>query len=118
IYTLGGYSMGINNKEVIYMGDFLREHPITPRTKDEIQSVINRLKRIEGQVRGIQKMVEEDRYCPDILVQINAINAALNKVGFSVAERHSKHCVSHAIKSGEGDAAIDELLDVIKQFSK
>src|SRR5699024_11679710 len=100
------------------MGEFLHDHPITPRTKDEKQAVINRLKRIEGQVRGIQKMVEADRYCLDILVQINAINAALNKVGFSVAERHAKHCVSHAMNSGEGKPAIDELLDVIKQFSK
>lgn len=100
------------------MEEFLHDHPITPRTKDEKQAVINRLKRIEGQVRGIQKMVEEDRYCPDILVQINAINAALNKVGFSVAERHAKYCVSDAIKSGEGEAAIDELLGIMKQFSK
>src|SRR5699024_6282903 len=101
-YTLGGYSIDMNEKEVKSMDEFLHDHPVIPRTKDEKQSVINRLKRIEGQVRGIQKIVEDDRYCPDILVQINAINAALNTVGFSVAERHAKHCVSHAIKSGEG----------------
>src|SRR5699024_8705394 len=80
IDTSGGYSSNRNVKEVVYVGVFLHDHPITPRTKDEKQAVINRLKRIEGQVRGIQKMVEEDRYCLDILVQINAINAALNKV--------------------------------------
>lgn len=100
------------------MGEFLHDHPITPRTDEEKQAVVNRLKRIEGQVRGIQKMVEEDRYCPDILVQINAINAALKKVGFNVAERHAKHCVSHAVQSGEGEEAIDELLGIMKQFSK
>ncbi|WP_010650132.1 metal-sensing transcriptional repressor [Oceanobacillus massiliensis] len=100
------------------MDEFLHEHPATPRTKDEKQAVINRLKRIEGQVRGIQKMVDEDRYCVDILVQISAINAALKKVGFEVAERHIKHCVSDAVKSGEGYAAIDELMGVMKQFSK
>ncbi|TFJ92764.1 metal-sensing transcriptional repressor [Lentibacillus salicampi] len=100
------------------MGEFLHDHPITPRTEDEKQAVTNRLKRIEGQVRGIQKMVEEDRYCPDILAQISAINAALKKVGFTVAERHAKHCVSHAVKSGEGEPAIDELLEIMKQFSK
>lgn len=100
------------------MDKFLHEHPTTPRTKDEKQAVINRLKRIEGQVRGIQKMVEEDRYCVDILVQISAINAALKKVGFGVAERHVKHCVSDAVKSGQGTEAIDELLGVMKQFSK
>ncbi|GAA0499503.1 metal-sensing transcriptional repressor [Salinibacillus aidingensis] len=100
------------------MGEFLHDHPVTPRTDDEKAAVVNRLKRIEGQVRGIQKMVEEDRYCPDILVQISAINAALKKVGFSIAERHTKHCVSDAVKSGNGDEAIDELMEVMKQFSK
>ncbi|ASN04824.1 metal-sensitive transcriptional regulator [Virgibacillus necropolis] len=91
---------------------------VTPRTNDEKQAVVNRLKRIEGQVRGIQKMVEEDRYCVDVLVQISAINAALKKVGFSITERHMKHCVSHAVHSGEGNEAIDELINVMKQFSK
>lgn len=100
------------------MGEYLHDHPITPRTDDEKQAVVNRLKRIEGQVRGIQKMIEEDRYCADILVQISAINAALKKVSFTVAERHTKHCVSHAVKAGEGDAAIDELMGILKQFSK
>ena len=100
------------------MDQFLHEHPVTPRTDAEKTAVINRLKRIEGQVRGIQKMVEADRYCMDILVQISAINAALKKVGLSVGERHMKHCVSDAVKTGEGDAAIDELIDVMKHFSK
>jgi len=100
------------------LGEYLHDHPVTPRTEDEKQKVINRLKRIEGQVRGIQKMVEEDRYCVDILVQISAINAALKKVGFSLMERHTKHCVSEAIKTGEGNEAIEELIEVIKQFSK
>ncbi|WP_092493215.1 MULTISPECIES: metal-sensing transcriptional repressor [Virgibacillus] len=100
------------------MGEYMHDHPVTPRTEDEKQAVANRLKRIEGQVRGIQKMVEEDRYCIDILVQISAINAALKKVGFSIAERHTKHCVSDAVQSGNGNEAIDELLEVLKQFSK
>lgn len=97
---------------------FLHEHPTTPRTEEEKQAVNNRLKRIEGQVRGIQKMVEEDRYCVDILIQISAINAALKKVGIEVAERHVKHCVSDAVTSGEGNEAIEELMAVMKQFSK
>lgn len=96
----------------------LRNHPTTPRTTSEKEAVINRLKRIEGQVRGIQKMVEDDRYCVDILIQISAINAALKKVGFEVTERHVKHCVSDAIKSGEGNETIEELMDVMKQFAK
>jgi CsoR family transcriptional regulator, copper-sensing transcriptional repressor len=100
------------------MDKFLHDHPVTPRTDVEKQAVVNRLKRIEGQVRGIQKMIEDDRYCADILVQISAINAALKKVGYQVTERHMKHCVSNAVQSGEGDAAIDELMEIMKQFSK
>lgn len=100
------------------MDHFLHDHPVNPRTDSEKQAAVNRLKRIEGQVRGIQKMIEEDRYCVDILVQISAINAALKKVGFQVAERHVKHCVSHAVKSGEGEESIEELMEVLKRFSK
>lgn len=100
------------------MDDFLHEEPRVPRTNKEKEAVVNRLKRIEGQVRGIQRMVEEDRYCMDVLVQISAINAALNKVGFTLTERHMKHCVSDAIEHGEGDVAIDELVGVLKYLSK
>lgn len=103
---------------MIELEKFLHDHPIVPRTDEEKQAVINRLKRIEGQVRGIQRMVEEDRYCVDILVQISAINAALKKVGFTVTERHMKHCITHAVNDGEGDLAIEELLEVLKQVSK
>lgn len=98
--------------------DSLHEHTLKPRTDAEKKAVTNRLKRIEGRVRGIQKMIDEDRYCVDILVQISAINSALKRVGFEVAERHIKHCVSDAVKSGEGDEAIDELMDVLNQFTK
>ncbi|WP_042354266.1 metal-sensing transcriptional repressor [Bacillus rubiinfantis] len=100
------------------MEKFLHDHPSQPRTRDEKQAIINRLKRIEGQVRGIQKMVEEDRYCVDILVQISAIQAALKNVGFTITERHLNHCVSDAIKHGEGKETIEELMNVLKQFSK
>lgn len=100
------------------MSRYLYEQPVEPRSNEEKKAVVNRLKRIEGQVRGIQNMVEADRYCIDILVQINAIQAALKKVGLSISERHLKHCVSHALETGDGDHAIDELLDVMKHFSK
>jgi len=103
---------------VIDLDKFLHEHPSQPRTKDEKQAIVNRLKRIEGQVRGIQKMVEEDRYCVDILVQISAIQSALKQTGFTITERHMKHCVTDSIKNGEGQEAIDELMTVLKQFSK
>ncbi|SDJ78938.1 metal-sensing transcriptional repressor [Salimicrobium halophilum] len=94
------------------------KEPVTPRTDEEKAKVLNRLKRIEGQVRGIQKMVEEDRYCVDILVQISAIDSALNKVGHSLMERHTHHCVADAVKKGEGEEAIDELMKVMKHFTK
>lgn len=100
------------------MENFLHEEPIVPRTDDEKQAVVNRLNRIEGQVRGIQRMIEEDRYCVDVLVQISAINAALKKVGTTITERHMKHCISHAIEDGEGEAAIEELMAVMKHYTK
>lgn len=63
-------------------------------------------------------MVEDNRYCVDILIQISAINAALNKVGFSLLERHTKHYVAKAINEGDGEETIQELMRVIKQSSK
>lgn len=92
--------------------------PIKPRSEVEQQKIINRLKRIEGQVRGIQKMVEEERYCIDILVQISAINSALKNTGFQLLEKHMHHCVTHAIHTGDGEESIEELLKVMQQFSK
>ncbi|MFC4183142.1 metal-sensing transcriptional repressor [Saccharococcus thermophilus] len=91
---------------------------MVPRTKEEIESIVRRLKRIEGQVRGVQKMVEDNRYCIDILIQISAIQAALQKVGLSLLERHVQHCVAKAIREGNGDESIQELMNVISQFSK
>lgn len=82
------------------------------------KAVLNRLKRIEGQVRGIQNMIESDRYCIDVLIQINSIDAALKQVGFTLMEDHTKNCVQDAIKKGEGNDAIEELMTVIKQYSK
>ena len=100
------------------MPEFLYDQPIVPRTSEEKQAVINRLKRIEGQVRGIQRMVEEDRYCIDILVQIRAINAALDKVGYTVTERHIKQCINDAVNSDNNTDTIDELLKVMEHISK
>ncbi|WP_257352032.1 metal-sensing transcriptional repressor [Pseudalkalibacillus decolorationis] len=98
----------------------MNEHdsPIVPRSNDEKVKLQNRLKRIEGQVRGLQKMVEEDRYCMDILVQVSAINSALKQAGFSLMERHAKTCVKHSLESGDGADYIDELMSIMKQFSK
>ncbi|MEN0644059.1 metal-sensing transcriptional repressor [Alkalicoccobacillus gibsonii] len=88
------------------------------RTSMSKEQLSNRLKRIEGQIRGIQKMVEDDRYCVDILTQISAVNAAMKKVSLQLLEDHSKHCVADAIKEGNGDQAIEELMSVVERFSK
>lgn len=78
-----------------------------------------RLKRIEGQIRGIQKMIDEDRYCVDILVQIAAVKSALHQVGLNVLESHTRGCVADALRSPSGgDGKVDELMDVIRQFTK
>ncbi|GAF64759.1 metal-sensitive transcriptional regulator [Alkalihalobacillus trypoxylicola] len=82
------------------------------------QQLLNRLKRIEGQVRGVHSMIENDRYCVDILNQIAAIQAAMNKVSLALTEDHTHHCVSKAIKEGNGEEAIDELMDVLKRMLK
>ena len=78
-----------------------------------------RLKKIEGQVRGIQKMIEEDRYCMDILVQISAIRNALQNVALPLLESHTRGCVVDAISHQEGEEEkIAELMDLFRQFSK
>ena len=81
-------------------------------------AIIKGLKRIEGQVKGIQKMVEEERYCVDILTQISAIRSAINKVGSIILENHMKGCVSQSIKEGDSEEMIDELMKTIDKFFK
>lgn len=84
-------------------------------------ALIKRLHRIEGQVRGIEKMVEGDRYCIDILTQIAAVETALEQVGARLLEDHVNHCVAGAIRSGD-DAAVAqktaELLEAVQRFVK
>src|SRR4249920_2909566 len=76
---------------------------------------LHRLRRIEGQIRGLQRMVEEDRYCPDIIVQVASAQEALRGVGRQLLRNHLKHCATVAIKKGpaEADATYDELLDLV-----
>jgi len=81
---------------------------------------LKRLRRIEGQVRGLQKMVEEDRYCADILTQISSVHEALRAVGRELMRNHLKHCASSAIRTGEQDAEAmyDELVDMMFKHSR
>jgi DNA-binding FrmR family transcriptional regulator len=80
-----------------------------------------RLHRIEGQVRGIERMVEQDRYCIDILTQVAAVKAALERLGFEILEDHVTHCVQDALASGDTQAASRksaELLAAVERFAK
>ena len=76
---------------------------------------LRRLRRIEGQVRGLQKMVEEDRYCAEIMTQISSVHEALRAVGRELMRNHLKHCATEAIRAGnsEATAMYDELIDLI-----
>ena len=80
-----------------------------------------RLRRIEGQVRGLQKMVEEGRYCADILVQISSVQEALRSVGRALMRNHLRNCATRALRKGspaEAEAMYDELLDLIYRYSR
>jgi CsoR family transcriptional regulator, copper-sensing transcriptional repressor len=81
---------------------------------------LHRLRRIEGQVRGLQKMIEEDRYCADILTQISSVHEALRGVGRELMRNHLKHCASGAIRGDEreAEAMYDELVELMYKHSR
>jgi DNA-binding FrmR family transcriptional regulator len=88
---------------------------------DSKDALVKRLHRIEGQVRGIERMVEDDRYCIDILTQIGAVTTALESLGFRILDEHVKHCVAGALASGDAagaDAKAAELLEAVHRFAK
>ncbi len=87
------------------------------RSEDEYKALINRLNRIEGQVRGIKGMVEKDAYCTDILVQVSAVNAALNAFNKELLATHIKTCVARDIRDGK-DETVDELVETLKKLMK
>ena len=85
------------------------------------EALKRRLHRIEGQVRGIERMVDEDRYCIDVLTQISAVNTALESLAFKILDEHVRHCVAGAMTSGDETAAHDkteELLAAVHRFSR
>ena len=81
--------------------------------KDELRG---RLKRIEGQVRGLQRMIEEDKYCIDILTQLNSVTAAIKAVGVGLLDGHARHCLRESFEQGEGDAKVDEMVAAMARF--
>jgi DNA-binding FrmR family transcriptional regulator len=94
-------------------GDGLHAVAVDPEIK---RAVLTRLRRIEGQVRGLQKMVEDERYCADVLTQVSSVQEALRGVSRSLLQNHLRHCAAEAIRSGEperSEAMYDELLELV-----
>lgn len=92
-------------------------HKTKERSEKEYRSLINRLSRIEGQVRGVKHMVEQDAYCTDILIQVSAINAALNSFNKVLLAEHIRTCVAEDIREGK-DETIDELVVTLQKLMK
>lgn len=92
-------------------------HKKKERTEEEYKALIHRLNRIEGQVRGIKKMVEQDAYCTDILVQVSAVNAALNSFNRVLLENHIRTCVTNDIREGK-EETVEELLTTLQKLMK
>jgi DNA-binding FrmR family transcriptional regulator len=86
----------------------------------DTKAVHNRLRRIEGQVRGLQRMVEEDAYCIDILTQVAAVQTALEQVAVNVLDGHVRHCVADAVADdgAQGAEKLDELMAAVRRFAK
>ncbi len=92
-------------------------HKKKERTEQEYKKLINRLNRIEGQVRGIRGMVENNAYCTDILMQVSAVNAALNAFNKELLANHIRTCVADDIRDGK-DETVDELVDALQKLMK
>ena len=92
-------------------------HKKKERTEKEYKDLLNRLSRIEGQVRGIKRMVEEDAYCTDILIQVSAVNAALNSFNKVLLANHIRTCVAEDIRAGK-EETIDELVATLQKLMK
>ena len=95
-------------------------HPVHGYTADK-DKLLKRLARIEGQVRGVSRMIEDDRYCIDILTQLGAVDTALEAVAIKVLEAHVEHCVAAALASGDradANQKAAELLEAVERFAK
>ena len=104
----------INGEEPV---DVCCSHKNKERSDKEYLDLINRLSRIEGQVRGVKRMVEQNAYCTDILIQVSAINAALNSFNKVLLSNHIHTCVADDIRAGK-DETIDELVNVLQKMMK
>ncbi len=82
------------------------------------QALLKRLNRVEGQVRGIAQMIQDDRYCVDVLTQVAAIRSALDAVALQLLEDHTRGCVTTAVKTDGGETAIAELMTAVRRFAR
>ena len=105
------------NKKKRYIMEYCEHCKMKHRTPDEAKALINRLNRIEGQVRGVKGMVENDTYCTDILVQVSAITAALNAFNKELMASHIRTCVAEDIRRGD-DSTIEELVATLQKLMK
>ena len=87
------------------------------RSEEELKRLFNRLSRIEGQVRGLREMLQKDVYCPDILIQVSAVNAALNSFSKELLGEHLRTCVADGIRRGD-EQVVDELVAVLQKLMK
>ena len=92
-------------------------HKPKQRNEEEQKALINRLNRIEGQIRGIKRMLEEDAYCTDIITQVSAVNAALNSFNKELLSTHIKTCVTDDIKAGKSET-VDDLLKTLQKLMR
>ncbi len=99
------------------MDDCCHCHKTRERSEEELKRLSNRLCRIEGQVRGLREMLQRDVYCPDILIQVSAVNAALNSFSRELLSEHLHTCVAEGIRQGN-DEVIDELAAVLQRLLK
>jgi CsoR family transcriptional regulator, copper-sensing transcriptional repressor len=96
----------------------MAEHAQHPGYIDDKEKVKNRLRRISGQVGGIERMVDEERYCVDILTQISAVQAALDKVALALLDRHTRHCVVGAKTARDRDEKTAEMMEAVGRLLK
>src|SRR5579871_2393538 len=98
-----------------------QSHRAAPRESGTRQDLLLRLRRVEGQVRGVQKMVEDERYCPDVLVQMSAIHESLRAVERALMKDHLQHCATEALRSGDAKQAqrtYDELTELFYRHAR
>ena len=90
-------------------------YKITPRHNDSKKKLLNHMKRIIGQMNGVMKMIEDDRYCDDVLIQLSAVNKSIKSLANTILDEHMHSCLVHSIKDGNLEA-IDEIVDLFKRF--